>query len=163
VIRDKVKTQTELVKSIKPFKKRGKKIVFTNGCFDILHKGHVELLEKSKLLGDVLVVALNTDASVKKIKGSRRPVNKQNDRAAVVAALRAVDFVTFFNEKTPERLIKKLCPDILVKGGDWKKGDIVGADHVISRGGKVCSIDFVKGYSTSGLINRIATLRRTSS
>ncbi|MDP3790238.1 MAG: D-glycero-beta-D-manno-heptose 1-phosphate adenylyltransferase [Candidatus Omnitrophota bacterium] len=136
-------------------RKRGRKVVFTNGCFDILHKGHVKLLEKAKSLGDVLVVALNSDASVRKIKGPKRPLNNQRDRAAIVAALSSVDFVTFFNEPTPESLIKQIAPDVLVKGGDWRKQDIVGSGYVESRGGKVYSIKFIKGYSTSQFINRI--------
>ncbi len=155
MIADKIKSQSRLIKLTHALKKRGRKIVFTNGCFDILHKGHVKLLEKAKSLGDILVVAVNSDTSVKKIKGPDRPLNNQADRAAIVAALGFVDFVTFFSEPTPENLIEKLTPDILVKGGDWKKKDIAGAGHVESRGGKVCSIKFVKGYSTSGFISRV--------
>ncbi|MBU4376443.1 MAG: D-glycero-beta-D-manno-heptose 1-phosphate adenylyltransferase [Candidatus Omnitrophica bacterium] len=153
--KNRIKSLPKLIRALKPLKKKGRKIVFTNGCFDILHKGHVRLLEKAKSLGDVLIVALNTDASVKKIKGQKRPVTKQNDRALIIAALRPVDFVTFFNETTPEKAIKRISPDILVKGGDWKKCMVVGAGHVMSKGGKVYSVDFVKGYSTSGLLRKI--------
>ncbi len=153
---DKIKTLSELTKALKSLRKKGKSIVFTNGCFDILHKGHIRLLEKAKSLGDILVVALNTDQSVKRIKGKARPINKQGDRALVMAALSAVDFVTFFNEMTPEKIIKSLSPDILLKGGDWKKTDIVGADYIRSRGGKVYSIEFVRGYSTSRLVDKIS-------
>jgi len=152
---NKIKNHSKLITIIKSLKKRGKRVVFTNGCFDILHKGHVRLLEKAKSLGDVLIVALNSDCSVKKIKGPARPLNRQLDRAIIIAALSPVDFVTFFNEPTPENLIKKLNPDVLVKGGDWKKAKIVGGVHVTSYGGKIYSIKFVKGYSTSRLINRM--------
>lgn len=156
MIEDKIKSRFQLIKLASSLKKSGKTIVFTNGCFDILHKGHVRLLEKSKSLGDVLIVALNSDSSVKTIKGPKRPLNNQTDRAVLVAALSPVDFVTFFNESTPESLIKKISPDVLVKGGDWKKGAIAGAAYVKSYGGKVCSIKFIKGYSTSCLINKVA-------
>lgn len=152
---DKIKNRSEIIKLIESIKKKGKKVIFTNGCFDILHKGHVKLLEEAKSLGDVLIVALNSDASVRKIKGPKRPLNNQRDRAAIVAALSSVDLVTFFNEPTPENLIRQINPDILVKGGDWQKKDIVGSGYVQSRGGKVCSIKFIKGYSTSQFINRI--------
>ncbi len=153
--KNRIKSLPELIKALGPLKKRGRKIVFTNGCFDILHRGHVRLIEKAKSLGDVLIVALNTDASVKKIKGPKRPVTKQRDRAFIMASLRDVDFVIFFNESTPERAIKRISPDVLVKGGDWKKRGIAGADYVISRGGKVYSVDLVKGYSTSGILSKI--------
>ena len=152
---DKIKNRSQIIKLAGSIRKRGKRVVFTNGCFDILHKGHVKLLEKAKSLGDVLVVALNSDASVRKIKGPKRPLNNQRDRAAIVAALSSVDFVTFFNEPTPGNLIKQITPDVLVKGGDWQKKDIVGSGFVKSQGGKVYSIKFVKGYSTSQFINRI--------
>jgi rfaE bifunctional protein nucleotidyltransferase chain/domain len=153
--KNKIKNHSQLIKTVGSLKKRGKTIVFTNGCFDILHKGHVNLLEKARSLGDILIVALNSDSSVKKLKGPKRPLNTQNDRATIVAALGAVDFVTFFDDPTPQDLIKKISPDILVKGGDWKKENIVGSEHVESYGGKVRSIKFVKGYSTSQFINRI--------
>lgn len=137
---------------------KGKKIVFTNGCFDILHAGHIEYLSRAKKLGNILVVGLNTDSSVKKIKGAGRPINNQNDRAKVLASLYFVDYVTLINETTPERLIRELKPDILVKGGDWKVKDIVGADFVKSCGGRVKTIPFVKGYSTTSIINKIVSL-----
>ena len=157
---NKIKSPSELAKRLKSLKKKGMSVVFTNGCFDILHKGHIKLLIKAKALGDILVVALNTDESVRKIKGNSRPINKQGDRAIVISALGAVDFVTFFNETTPQRVIKILSPDILIKGGDWKKSDIVGADYVRSKGGKVYSVGFVKGYSTSKLIDEISKRSR---
>lgn len=153
---DKIKNRFQLARLAKALKKRGKRIVFTNGCFDILHKGHVKLLEKARSLGDILVVALNSDSSVRKIKGPKRPLNSQTDRAAVIAALSSVDFVTFFSEPTPETLIKQLDPDVLVKGGDWQKEDIIGSGYVESHGGKVYSIKYINGFSTSRIINRIA-------
>ncbi len=137
-------------------KKSGKKIVFTNGCFDILHVGHVRYLKKAKALGDILVVGLNSDASVRALKkGPGRPINSEKARSEVLLALRSVDAVIIFAEKTPERLIGKIRPHFLVKGGDWKKKDIVGADFVESYGGKVVCIDFVKGYSTTALLKKI--------
>lgn len=135
--------------------RQGRKIVFTNGCFDILHVGHVKYLDKARSLGDILVVGLNSDASVRSIKGKHRPVNKQADRALVLAALSSVDFVTIFGEDTPMRLIREIRPDVLVKGGDWKIKDIVGGDAVKSGGGKVVSIPFVGSYSTTSLIRKI--------
>ena len=153
---NKIKNAAALKKTLVPLKKRGKRIVFTNGCFDILHKGHVTLLKKAKSMGDVLVVAINSDASVKKIKGPKRPLNTARDRAIVLSALGAVDFVTVFNEPDPARIIRKLRPDVLVKGGDWKKEDIIGRELVESRGGEVMSIPLAKGYSTSRLIRRMA-------
>jgi rfaE bifunctional protein nucleotidyltransferase chain/domain len=137
---------------------KGKKIVFTNGCFDILHVGHVDYLSKAKRLGDVLVIGLNSDSSVRKIKGKHRPVNRQLDRATVLSALSSVDYIAIFGEATPEKLIRCLKPDILVKGGDWKIDNIVGADFVRSRGGKVKRIPFVKGYSTTSVLRKMGRL-----
>lgn len=137
-------------------KQRGMKIVFTNGCFDIIHVGHVSYLERAKSCGDVLVVALNSDSSVKKLgKGPNRPVNTLSDRAIVISALESVDFVTSFDENTPLKLIQKFSPDVLVKGGDWKPAQIVGSDFVVKNGGKVKSLPFVKGKSTTKIIERI--------
>ena len=152
---DKIKSVSSLKKILKSLKKKGKKVIFTNGCFDILHRGHVKLLEKARSLGDVLVVAINTDSSVKKIKGPRRPVNSERDRSVVLSALSFVDFVTFFDEPDPARIIKQLDPDVLVKGGDWKKGEIIGADYVKSKGGNVYSLPLIRGYSTSRFIANI--------
>lgn len=152
----KIKSQAALAKTLAAMRSKGKKIVFTNGCFDILHVGHVEYLQKARSLGSALVIGLNSDASVKKIKGEDRPLNKEIDRAKVLAALSSVDYVTIFSEPTPEKLIKQLKPDILAKGGDWKIKDIIGGDFVISRGGRVVSIPFVKGYSTTSLIKRMS-------
>jgi rfaE bifunctional protein nucleotidyltransferase chain/domain len=142
---------------IRKLRKNNKKIVFTNGCFDILHAGHVTYLSKAKSLGDILVIGLNSDSSVKKIKGKSRPIVSQKNRALLLAGLEAVDFVVIFNELTPARLIKAVRPDVLVKGGDWKKEKIVGADFVESYGGKVKSLKYIKGLSTRGLIAKIKT------
>lgn len=133
----------------------GKRIIFTNGCFDILHAGHVSYLEKAKQMGDVLVVGLNSDASARRIKGPGRPVNREKDRARVLAALEAVDYVTLFSEDTPLGLIKELRPHVLVKGADWKKGQIAGAREVESWGGKVRRVSLVRGKSTSGILRKI--------
>ena len=151
----KIKTIKTLKKELSRLRKSGKKIVFTNGCFDILHYGHVSYLKRAKNFGDILIIGLNADASVRKIKGSSRPINKELDRAGVLTALQCVDYVVLFGEDTPERLIKRIGPDVLVKGGDWKKKDIVGSKQVIKSGGKVFSVPFIKGYSTSGLIKRL--------
>lgn len=136
-------------------RRRGRRVVFTNGTFDILHRGHVEYLARARKLGDVLVVGLNTDASIRRIKGPRRPVNPLADRAAVLAALASVGYVVPFSSDTPARLIALLLPDVLVKGADWKTGDIVGADLVRRHGGKVRRIRLTPGRSTSTMISRI--------
>ncbi len=133
----------------------GKKIVFTNGVFDILHRGHVEYLTRARSLGDCLVVAVNSDASVKRIKGESRPVVPEGDRAFLVGSLKCVDYVCIFGEDTPYEIIRKLQPDVLVKGSDWKIEDVVGRDVVEGRGGKVVTIDYVEGRSTTSIINRI--------
>jgi len=139
-------------------RKDGKSLVFTNGCFDIIHRGHVEYLNQAKSLGDYLIIGVNSDNSVKKLKGKFRPINKENDRAFVLDNLKAVDFVIIFNEDTPYEIIKKTLPDFLVKGGDWKEEDIVGADIVKSNGGKVLSLKFIKNYSTTSIINELNDL-----
>lgn len=132
-----------------------KKIVFTNGCFDILHKGHVAYLNEAKKLGDLLIVGLNSDASVKRLKGEERPINNEDDRKFVLENLKAVDHVEIFSEDTPYNLIKSVLPRILVKGGDWAPSDIVGSDIVLESGGEVLSLNFEKGYSTTGVIEKI--------
>ncbi|MDR1952479.1 MAG: adenylyltransferase/cytidyltransferase family protein [Elusimicrobiota bacterium] len=139
--------QTECAK----LKKQGKTIVFTNGCFDLLHLGHISLFEKAKNLGDVLIVAINSDGSLKKLKGSKRPLVGQKDRAKILLALRAVDYVIVFSEQTPKEILSKLRPDILVKGGDYKISEIVGREFVK----KVYRFPFMKGRSTTNLINLI--------
>lgn len=140
-------------------RKEGKRIVFTNGCFDILHAGHVRYLAGARGLGDLLVLALNTDRSVRSIKGPGRPVVSQEDRAFVVAALESVDYVTFFDEDTPLALIGELEPDVLVKGGDWSVDRIAGGDLVRARGGTVVALPYLEGASTTNLIDRIKNTR----
>lgn len=131
------------------------KIVFTNGCFDILHPGHIDLLERARKLGTKLIVGINSDESVRKIKGAPRPFVSENDRAAVLLGLKAVDEVRIFTESTPENLIKKLRPNVLVKGGDWKESEIVGADFVLQNGGEVYSLPLKENYSSSGIVEKI--------
>lgn len=132
-----------------------KQVVFTNGCFDLLHVGHVRYLKEAKKQGDILVVGVNTDASVKRLKGPLRPIQIEQDRAEILAALECVDFVTLFDEDTPLNLIKALKPQVLVKGGDWKPEQIVGSDVVLATGGKVLSLNFVDGRSTTNIIKQI--------
>lgn len=134
---------------------KDKKIVFTNGCFDIIHRGHVTYLAEAKKLGDLLIVGLNSDESVKRLKGPQRPINNESDRLYVLSQLKSVDFVEIFSEETPLNLILKISPQVLVKGGDWKIDQIVGAKEVISRGGEVFSLNFVDGYSTTSMIHKI--------
>lgn len=157
---EKVVTLKKLLREIEPLRKKGKKVVFTNGCFDILHAGHVRYLKRAKSLGDILVVGLNSDASVKKIKGAARPIVPQEERAEVLAALGSVDYVVIFDEPTPLRLIKEIKPDILVKGADWPAKEIVGADVVKAEGGRVSRIKLLKGRSTTNIINRILRLSK---
>jgi rfaE bifunctional protein nucleotidyltransferase chain/domain len=145
----------QLVQIRQSAKKQGKKVVFTNGCFDILHRGHVHYLKKAKELGDILIVGLNSDESVKKVKGEKRPIVSEDDRAFVLSALDCVDYVCIFDEETPEELIKKLVPDVLVKGADWEKEDIVGKDIVEKSGGQVVTIPEVEGKSTKNIIQTI--------
>ncbi len=143
---------------IKDAKAENKKIVFTNGCFDIIHRGHVTYLIEAKAQGDFLVVGVNSDTSVSKLKGSGRPVNNENDRAYILRSLKPVDAVIIFNEDTPYDLISSVIPDVLVKGGDWKVEDIVGSDIVLKNGGDVKSLEFVKNYSTTSLLEKIHSL-----
>jgi len=149
-------TESDDIKSlISRLKSERKKIVFTNGVFDIIHRGHVQYLNQAKNLGDILIVGLNSDSSTKRIKGRGRPINNQNDRAFVLSNLKAVDCVIIFDEDDPYNLIKSILPDFLVKGGDWKTKEIIGSDIVQQSGGEVLSINYLQGYSTSELINRI--------
>ena len=145
----------DLLKLISNWKKQGKKIVFTNGCFDIIHAGHIDYLLKAKALGDKLIVGLNSDLSIRRIKGEKRPIISQDLRKKVLENLKPVDLVIIFEEDTPENLIKKVKPDILVKGGDWSINNIVGADFVKSYGGEVKTIDFIHNISTSKIIEKI--------
>ena len=145
----------QAIKYVADWKQKGQKIVFTNGCFDILHLGHVDYMEKARNLGDRLIVGLNTDDSVSRIKGPARPIVAEESRARVMAALAFVDVVVFFNDDTPLQLIGNILPDVLVKGSDYLTENIVGADIVMTNGGKVETIDLVDGYSTSGIIDKI--------
>jgi D-beta-D-heptose 7-phosphate kinase/D-beta-D-heptose 1-phosphate adenosyltransferase len=155
----KIKKLADLKKICDRLRRKGKKIVFTNGCFDIIHYGHVMYLEKAKAIGECLIVALNSDRSVRKIKGENRPINNETDRSKVLAGLESVDYVVIFSENDPLTVIKALRPDILVKGSDWKSKVIVGADFVKSQGGKVATIPLARGRSTSNLIKKIAKTR----
>lgn len=148
-------TRSEIKELRDKLRSQGKKIVFTNGVFDLIHPGHVDYLIKSKSLGDVLIVGLNTDSSVKRIKGEKRPILLQEERAFVISNLKPVDYVTFFDEDTPAEIIKDLIPDILVKGADWSLDKIVGREVVESNGGEVKTIEFVNDQSTSKIINKI--------
>jgi rfaE bifunctional protein nucleotidyltransferase chain/domain len=153
-IKNKFYDNITIIEQLNIWRSENKKIVFTNGCFDILHKGHVEYLSKSKDFGDILIVGLNSDSSVNRLKGETRPINNQNSRAFILSALLFVDAVIYFDEDTPLNLIENIKPDVLVKGGDYKKEDIVGYDFVVEIGGEVKTIDFVKGYSTTNIINK---------
>ncbi len=155
-IKDKTKTLSFLLSVIPKLKKQGKRVVFTNGCFDLLHYGHAKYLEESKNKGDILIVGINSDSSVKRIKGSSRPIVKERNRLSLVAALESVDFALIFKEDTPLNIIKRIRPDILVKGADWNKKEIIGNDFVKSYGGRVLTVKLCKGLSTTNLINKIA-------
>lgn len=156
LLKDKIITAEKLTALLFKLKNEGKKIVFTNGCFDILHPGHVDYLSQARDLGDFLVLGLNTDSSVKKLnKAPNRPINNEHSRAAVLAGLACIDAIVFFEEETPYELIKSVKPDVLVKGNDYAVEKIVGFDIVTGNGGKVVTIPFLEGYSTTGLINKI--------
>lgn len=150
----KVLSATDLDQRLSQWHKENKKIVFTNGCFDLLHVGHVRYLEEAKKLGDILIVGINTDLSVQKLKGPTRPIQNENDRAEILASLKAVDHTILFSEDTPLNLIQKIKPDVLVKGGDWKIEQIVGSDFVLKNGGTVKSLNFIDGKSTTSLIEK---------
>lgn len=151
----KLKSLEELKSIASQAKARGQKIVFTNGCFDILHRGHLHLLRESKALGDLLIVAINSDRSVQQIKGSARPVISQAGRAELIAALEMVDYVILFDEVDPYRLIEELRPNILAKGGDWSTDQVIGGDIVERGGGRVAVIPYLKGFSTTEIIERV--------
>ncbi|MBL6449689.1 D-glycero-beta-D-manno-heptose 1-phosphate adenylyltransferase [Fulvivirga sp. 29W222] len=153
--KSKIVDRSSLQSIVQGWKNEGKKVVFTNGCFDILHLGHVDYLEKARQRGDKLVLGLNTDSSVKRLKGKDRPLNDQYARARLLASLAFVDALTYFDEDTPYELIKELKPDILVKGNDYLAENIVGADIVVANGGKVETIALVEGFSTSNIIEKI--------
>jgi len=140
-------------------KEAGRKVVFTNGCFDLLHLGHARYLEKARALGDVLIVGLNSDRSVRRLKGAGRPLVPEADRAEMLAALEAVDYVTIFGEETPAALVAEIRPDVIVKGGDYRPEEVAGAETVAASGGRVAIVPLVEGRSTTGLIARAARLR----
>lgn len=154
-IKNKLLSCQDLETRLSEWRSAGKTIVFTNGCFDILHRGHVEYLAQAADLGDKIIIGLNTDASVKRLKGESRPVNDEKSRALLLSALQFVDVVVFFDEDTPYELIKQVQPDILVKGNDYKPEEIVGYDIVTAKGGKVLTIDLVEGFSTTNIISRM--------
>ncbi len=150
----KVLNSENLEPALQTYKNKNLKVVFTNGCFDLLHIGHVRYLEEAASLGDVLIVGINTDASVQKLKGPTRPIQNENDRAEILASLKSVQHTILFGEETPLELIQKIKPDVLVKGGDWAIPQIVGSDFVLKNGGKVLSLQFVDGKSTTSLIQK---------
>ena len=152
----KIKDRQGLKNWVERMHQKGDKVVFTNGCFDILHLGHIDYLEKAKALGDKLVVGLNSDDSVKKLKGETRPINGEFARARMLAALGFIDAVCVFGEETPKELIEFILPDVLVKGGDYTIDTIVGANAVLKNGGHVQTIDLVEGYSTTGIIEKLS-------
>ena len=158
----KIKSLPELKRIVTNLKKKGKKIVFTNGCFDLLHPGHIYYLKEAKKKGSILILGLNSDSSVRKLKGKGRPLIPQKDRAELLANFEFIDYITIFDEDTPERLIKQISPDVLVKGGDYKKEDVIGGKFVAEKGGKVLIIPFLKGHSTSKLIKKIKRVGNTS-
>ena len=158
--RKKIKSQSDLREEIHRLQKQGKKVVFSNGVFDLLHIGHFRYLEKARSMGDVLVVGINTDKSVKRLKGNHRPLLPEKERAELLAGFGCVDYVTLFGEDTPLKIIVALHPDILAKGADYKISEIVGAKEVMGWGGKVKRIEFMKGYSTSQFIEKIKKVSR---
>ena len=151
----KLKNLDELTKLVAQARQNGKSIVFTNGCFDILHRGHVHVLRQAKAAGDLLIVALNSDRSVQEIKGAHRPVLPETDRIELIGAMEMVDYVIIFDEPDPYKLIAAIKPDVLAKGGDWSAEKIVGADVVEQAGGRIVVIPYLKGFSTSEIIERI--------
>jgi len=152
---NKIYSREKLKDEIDGLRERGKKIVFTNGCFDILHVGHTRYLKEAKKQGDILVLGLNSDESVRSLKGEKRPLMPENERADVVASLESVDYVTIFHELTPLELIEYLKPDVLVKGGDWQEKDVVGRQSAATWGGRVVIIPEIKGSSTTNIIEKV--------
>ena len=151
----KLKTWSEIKIVVRDLKIAEKNIVFTNGCFDIIHAGHVEYLQEAAELGDILIIGLNSDKSVKRLKGPNRPINSQIDRAKVLSGLATVSYIVIFEDDTPYMLIDHIKPDVLVKGGDWKPKEIVGSDIVLANGGSIRSLSYKEGNSTSSIINKM--------
>jgi D-beta-D-heptose 7-phosphate kinase/D-beta-D-heptose 1-phosphate adenosyltransferase len=160
-LKDKIKNLGELLEIVDVHRKKGKKIVFTNGCYDLIHIGHVRCFREGKKLGDVLIVAINSDRSVRSIKGPTRPIITQDERAEIMSALESVDYVTIFDQDDPLQIITSIKPDILVKGGDWNLDTIVGRDVVESYGGKVFALPLVPGVSTTQIINNMCEKTNT--
>lgn len=158
----KILDRESLIVERRRLREQGQRVVFTNGCFDVLHPGHVRFLQEARSLGDVLIVAINSDRSAHQLKGPGRPILNQEERGEVLAALEAVTYVTVFDEPTPRELIAALLPDVLVKGGDWPLDQIVGRDEVEAAGGTVYSLPYAEGYSTTNLIERILQRHRSS-
>jgi len=156
----KKKNFTEIKNIVNKLKKKGKKIVFTNGCFDILHTGHIKLLKKAKGLGDILIVGINKDSSIKKLKGKGRPIMDEKQRIEIISAIEFVDYVVPFGQTTPENLIRIIKPDIIVKGGDYKKDEVIGKDIVEKYGGKVYIFPLLKNISTTKIINKIKKMKK---
>ena len=154
-MKNKLKTWDEITNIINKLKSENRKIVFTNGCFDILHSGHVQYLSEAKELGDILILGLNSDSSVKRLKGNDRPINNEKERAVVLSALYSISYIVIFEDDTPYNLINHIKPDILVKGGDWKPENIVGSDIVSSYNGEVKSLSYIDGKSTTDIINKL--------
>lgn len=157
----KITPRNELKATVERLKREGKKVVFTNGCFDILHAGHTRYLREARKLGDALILALNSDSSVRSIKGPMRPIVPEAERAEVVASLDSVDYVTVFDELTPLELIEYLRPDVIVKGGDWAEKDIVGAEAVRKWGGRVAVMPEIEGASTTSIIDKVLQVYRS--
>ena len=153
--RSKVKTLAELIKIRARLRRWGKKVVFTNGCFDLLHGGHIHLFREAKAQGDVLIVALNSDASIRRLKGPSRPIFPLAERFEVLSALESIDYVTSFSQDTPQKTIAALVPDVLVKGGDWGNDEIVGRAEVEGAGGRVVRVPYLRGHSSTDIIEKI--------
>jgi len=156
---NKIIAAQDLKQRLGNWKQEGKKIVFTNGCFDLVHLGHIQYLQEAKKQGDILIVGLNSDSSVNKIKGKGRPILDQNSRSEILAAFEFVDVVTLFDQDTPLELIEQLVPDVLIKGSDYLAENIVGSEIVLNSGGEVVTIDLVEGYSTSNIIKKVKKLQ----
>lgn len=159
VIESKILADDSLVRQLTIWRFKGKKVVFTNGCFDLLHLGHVDYLSKAADLGDILIIGLNTDNSVQRLKGKNRPITDEKSRSMLLASLRFVDAVVLFDEDTPADLIKTIQPDVLVKGGDYRREDVVGFDTVTAKGGEVVILGLVPGYSTTSIEEKIISTR----
>lgn len=159
--KNKIKTLKEIKKIVEFLKKEKKTIVFTNGCFDLIHPGHIKLLKEAKALGDILIVGLNRDSSIKKIKGKDRPIMNEKERAEIIASFFMVDYVVLFGDKTPKRLIKAILPHYIVKGSDYKVEEVVGKEIIEKYGGKVILVPILKDYSTTNILKRIKNEKNT--